>query len=148
MSTQRLTLKMEFPPADVGVTAHRFTLTSRLTGSLEGVAVACLDARYLSVHWAGAPRITRRHVMPAQWKQIATLGDILSPGSIDSDNLLATLITGDRGRAVTVTFTGVEAMKVPIEQVAQALDGLFDRKDRETSSDSEPDTGDGGTGGC
>jgi len=117
---------MEFPPAGVAVTAYRFTLTSRRTGSLEGVAVVCLDARYLSVQWAGAPRITRRHVTPAQWKEIATIDDTPTSTPLDGGNLLATLITGDRGRAVIVTFGGAQTVETPIAQLAQTLDRMLE----------------------
>jgi len=108
----------------VKVAAWHFALTARADASPAGSAVVCLEARYLSVQWAGAPHIARRHVTSAQWREIAGI-QALAPGALDGGCLVAALVTGDRGRSVIVSFTGVRTAETPIEQLAQTLDALL-----------------------
>ena len=56
------------------------TITLQLTGTTFaisndagqtlGLALACHDARYLSIQWAGASRLERLHPSPAEWREI------------------------------------------------------------------------------
>jgi hypothetical protein len=121
----RLTVSMEFPRTTTPVAAWVFALSARADGSPEGIAVVSPEARYCSVQWAGAPRITRRHVTPAQWREVTAIGNALVPGALDGGNTLATLITGERGRAIVVTFTGVQTIETLPERLAETLDTLL-----------------------
>lgn len=125
-SILRVTVTAEFPRTVVSLPAWHFALTSRIDGSHTGVAVVSPEARYLSVQWAGAARITRRYVTPAQWRDIANIGDGLVLGVVEG-NVLARLIAGDR-RSVVATLTEIRDVETPIEHLAQTLDRLLDQR--------------------
>jgi len=116
----RLTVTAEFPRADIH--AHRFDLRSKVSGESEGVAVVCADARYASVRWRGAERLSRLHAPPSAWKTVEPLLRALALGDA-APPAVATLIAPER-QLVVVCISAHTISAAPFD-VTAALDGLL-----------------------
>lgn len=121
MGMLRLTVTTEFPLAAVAVLAHRITLRSRLSQAIEGNGVVCVDSRYASVQWRGAPRLTRLNAPAATWRVLNIALPSIQPGNAASAELAQLL---GEGRGVDVVCASVHPITAaPFDMVA-VLDAL------------------------
>jgi hypothetical protein len=140
MALQRTTVAMEFPRVEISIEAWRFDLAERADGSDAGIAVVCAQARYFSVQWTGTPRPTRRHVTPREWRLIESEGYTISVGPVGADSAIASLITGERGKAVTVALWQRLDLRIPVHEMASVLDGYLERTPQRTRGGRVPTT--------
>jgi hypothetical protein len=117
MPTQRLTLKMEFPPAaPTSVTAWRYRLSERTGRAEAGTAVVCVEARYATVRWTGVDRLMRLHLSGEAWRQVEVEGPRAA--------VLVEMIQGERRSAIDVGPAEVLTLEATPAALTAALDRL------------------------
>lgn len=90
-----------------------------------GQALVCVEARYASIRWKGAPRLDRRFVDAARWRPIEReLRDGWTKGLVSPDSVVFVALLAER-RSLQLQFMTSPPIEAEPLTASAVLDGYL-----------------------